>query len=408
MLNMPEKLKYQKLMKSIIQPRVFIVIFTCLIFVLVVIGHTLTVPIRGEISFGSNYATQDGSRYAKMAYKFHGYSENKACEIVEKKWTEWLGAEYILCAEPRNTSADEYYASRLLYPYVVSLLIPISGINSVVWVVILFFIILFVIQILLLNSFKLNSIAAILSIITLYSSKHFIDLSLSTAATDLFLSIFVLILFYALYGNLTSKNLAIVTVLISILSTINKQTQLFWITFSLVLIIQGVIYNLTYKKKFYLVAIIMIPTQITSLFITEKIWQSISVVQSNKLGLIFTEVTNFQDLARILINITVNDIATITTKDLSTFFIFFSYVALLYNFRKTPSTSNEYQLISMSAAYITSCLIACIVNVVVIGVGNLYLRMYLPFLSLSFICLALMFQKVLGPRNLKKFASGRN
>ena len=405
---MTKKLKYQKFINLIFKPRVFLVIFTCLIFVLVLIGHTLTVPIRGEISFGSNYATQDGSRYAKMAYKLHGYSENKSCEIVEKKWTEWLGAEYVLCTEPQNTLGDQYYASRLLYPYLVSLLIPISGINSVVWVVILFFIILFVIQMLLLNSFRLNSIAVILSIITLYSSKHFINLSLSTAATDLFLSIFVLVLFYALYRNLASNYLSIITVLISILSTINKQTQVFWITFSLVLIIQGMIYNLKYKKKYYLVAIIMMSTQIISLLITEKIWQSISVVQSNKLGLIFTEVSNLQDFARILINIIVNDIATIATKDLSTFFIFFSYVALLYNFRKTPLTSNEYQIISMSATYITSCLIACIINVVVIGVGNLYLRMYLPFLSLSFISLALIFQKVLNPRILEKFASSRN
>jgi hypothetical protein len=380
------KIKYSSLI-------IILISFSTL--VIVIFGYAVTAPIRGEIMFGANFMSNDGVHYAAKALEISGYSKQSACAETENLWSKWQGSEYDWCPSSGLYVPSTYYSSRLLYPLALAILIPIVGIYSVVWIPIIVLFIMFIYHVKFLLKLKLSVIASILSITTLLSSKHFIELSLSTALTDLILSVFVFFLFYYIFLDKSYKFLIVLTLLISILSTINKQSQVFWIAFSLVAIFLTHFTKIKLKRKINLVSIILISTQIFSLYATDQIWGSISTVRNTELGLIFTEIRDFDDLFIIIIELLKNDLATILTKNLGTLFIFLSYAFLICSILNKKIKSEEIDKIQYFGIFLTACLCACLINAIIIGLGNINLRMYLPFISCSLISVAYTFEKII-------------
>jgi hypothetical protein len=365
-----------------------------------VIGYSFTVPIRGEILFGYNFANnQDGQNYAIKALELRGLNLEQACNEVKMQWSVWRPFDTISmdCSSKYPSDIGNiYYSSRLLYPIINSILFTVAGFNSFIISVIIFFSLTYLFQIRFLLKLNSNFLAKTLAIFTLMSSDYYLNLSLSTAATDLILSLLVLVLFYYIYTDKSVKFLIFLTFCISSLSMLNKQNQIFWIVMALVFLFFSTFSSSAKKIILRIIALELIILNILSIYITEKVWHSISVVQNGKLGLLFDSDLQFKTLISKILNIIVNDTATIVTKNLPTLIIFFAlFTFIIFYFAKIFDSKNLNLNLELINIFIISTFLACIVNAMLVGVGNLGLRMYLPLIVISVVPLATLYELML-------------
>jgi hypothetical protein len=177
---------------------------------------------------------------------------------------------------------------------------------------------------------------------------------------------------------------------------LNKQNQIFWIVMALVFLFFSAFSSSAKKIILRIIALELIILNILSIYITEKVWHSISVVQNGKLGLLFDSDLQFKTLISKILNIIVNDTATIVTKNLPTLIIFFAlFTFIIFYFAKIFDSKNLNLNLELINIFIISTFLACIVNAMLVGVGNLGLRMYLPLIVISVVPLATLYELML-------------
>jgi|694.fasta_scaffold139501_1 hypothetical protein len=396
------KIQIEKLLKQLLRnsfsSRKFFLFFSYLVFFLVVLGYSLTVPLRGQISFGANYLSDDGVVYAKNALILSGMSELSACEIVQEKWQKLGNYNVEPCKkDQQNQLIEQFYKPRYIYPFLISVTAPFLGINSIFITSIILFFILFSLQIrisALLNSFnfRLN----LLSSIILLTNVYFIKLNLSSTGTDVILSLLIIFLFYGVITNISSINIILLSVILSIISTFNKQTQIFWIIFSLTVLISLIFQKTKAKKKLIISSFVILITQVISIVYTELNWESVKVARS--IGfyphLLSGSPTDFiSNTYTALSRIVINDTATILTKNFSNLITFISLPALyIFSRINLVFTSKEKENINLVLIFANATLVACVSNAYISGYGNSNLRFYLPFIVFSFFSVVLSLQ----------------
>jgi len=368
--------------------------------VLFIVGHTVTTPIRGEIAYGVNFASEDGMSYALRAFKLMGIDRNVSCEIVESKFNEWAKlddrANHQLCAPP-STSYDklradyiqtQLYGPRLAYPYLISKLYPLIGISSIFWIPIILFLLVLNLQFYLFRNYTKAYLIPFIALFSVLSSKHFILLSLSTAATDLIQSLLVIILLVAIHSKTKLHFLTVISFTVLIISTFNKQSQIFWFVFATVLLAFSNNFDQKIKNRLRTVSLLNIIGQPISYFFVEANWKSFS--GGREIGLF--PVLNVNNLSEIIFNylnifakVVISDLATITTKDASTLLIFISLLFLTYLFL----VKKRFQFINIDLSKLVilismATLFASFANALIIGHGHIFLRMYLSFLALGY------------------------
>lgn len=365
----------------------------------VVVGHSITMPIRGQIAFGTNFLSEDGTRYAITMLEMKGKNYDEACSMVEKKFSQLAKfiekPEYNVCYQSNDKVYSHLYGPRVVYPSLAALIYPLTGINSILWIPILIFSLIMVYQFRLAKYLNFSPPAILLSTFIALSSKHFIQLSLSTAATDLILSLLVFSLFFVLVHNLKNSILCITIIFIIILSTLNRQNQFFWIVFSLVLIVLTKILHLVQIRKLYLVSGLILLLQIPSIYITEHFWNSFSIAKQSQLFPVVNEPSNFLiNFTRIATKILITDGATIITKNLSTLVLFLTPV-VLFIFLNSSTNNFEKNKLDMKFMFVflSAVLSGCFANSMIQAVGNTYLRMYLPLMTVSAIPLMYLFDR---------------
>ena len=375
------KIQIEKLLRQLLRnsfsSRRFFLFFSYLVFFLVVLGYSLTVPLRGQISFGANYLSDDGVVYAKNALILSGMSELSACEIVQEKWQKLGNYNVEPCKKDRqNQLIEQLYKPRYIYPFLMSVTAPFLGINSIFVTSIILFLILFSLQIrisILLNSFnfRLNLLTSILSMLIIF-------------------------LFYGVITNISSLNIILLSVILSIISTFNKQTQIFWIIFSLTVLISLIFQKTEAKKKLIISSFVILITQVISIVYTELNWESVKVARS--IGfyphlLNGSPIDFISNTYTVFSRIIINDTATILTKNFSTMIAFISLPTLYIFSRINLSfTSKEKENISLVLIFANATLVACVSNAYISGYGNSNLRFYLPFIVFSFFSVILSLQ----------------
>ena len=370
------------------------ILFFLMVF-FVVFGHSITMPIRGQIAFGTNFLSEDGTRYAITMLEMKGKNYDEACSMVEKKFSQLAKLiekpEYNVCYPSNDEVYSHLYGPRVVYPSLAALVYPLTGINSILWIPILIFYLIMVYQFRLAKYLNFSPPAILLSTFIALSSKHFIQLSLSTAATDLILSLLVFTLFFVLVHKLRNSILFTTIILIIILSTFNRQNQFFWIFFSLTIIVL----HLVERRKLYLVSGLILLLQIPSIYITEHYWNSFSIAKQSQLFPVVNEPSNFLiNFTRIATKILITDGATIITKNLSTLVLFLTPVVLFIFLNSSTKNIKKNKLdIKFMFVFLSAVLSGCFANSMIQAVGNTYLRMYLPFMTVSTIPLMYLFDR---------------
>jgi len=376
-----------------------------LMVILVVFGHSVTMPIRGQIAFGTNFLSEDGTRYATTMLQMKGKNYYEACSMVERKFSQLAELiekpEYNVCYKADDEVYSHLYGPRLVYPLLAALIYPITGINSILWIPILIFCLIMFFQFRLAKYLNLSPPAILLSAFIALSSKHFIELSLSTATTDLILSLLIFALFYTLIHNLRNSILCIAIIFIIIASTFNRQNQFFWIFFSLTIIILAKILCLVERRKLYFVSGLILLLQIPSAYITEYYWNSFSIAKQSQLFPVANDPSNFFiDFTRIATKILITDGATIISKNLSTL-VFFLTPIVLFIFSNSATRNIEKSRIDTRFIFVflSAVLSGCFANSMIQAVGNTYLRMYLPFMTVSIIPLMYLLDRLIFKKN---------
>jgi hypothetical protein len=379
------------------------ILFFLMVFI-VVFGHSITMPIRGQIAFGTNFLSEDGTRYAITMLEMNGKNYDEACSMVEKKFSQLAKfiekPEYNVCYQPNDKVYSHLYGPRVVFPSLAALIYPLTGINSILWIPILIFFLIMVYQFRLAKYLNFSPPAILLSTFIALGSKHFIQLSLSTAATDLILSLLVFLLFFVLVHNLKNSILFITIIFIIILSTFNRQNQFFWIFFSLVIIVLTKILHLVERRKLYLASGLILLLQIPSIYITEHFWNSFSIAKQSQLFPVVNEPSNFLiNFTRIAAKILITDGATIITKNLSTLVLFLTPVVLFIFLNSSTNNFEKNKLnVKFMFVFLIAVLSGCFANSMIQAVGNTYLRMYLPFMTVStiplmYLCDRFIFKK---------------
>lgn len=374
------------------------ILFFLMVF-FVVFGHSITMPIRGQIAFGTNFLSEDGTRYAITMLEMKGKNYDEACSMVEKKFSQLAKLiekpEYNVCYQSNDEVYSHLYGPRVVYPSLAALVYPLTGINSILWIPILIFYLIMVYQFRLAKYLNFSPQAILLSTFIALSSKHFIQLSLSTAATDLILSLLVFTLFFVLVHKLRNSILFTTIIFIIILSTFNRQNQFFWIFFSLTIIVLTKILHLVERRKLYLVSGLILLLQIPSIYITEHYWNSFSIAKQSQLFPVVNEPSNFLiNFTRIATKILITDGATIITKSLSTLVLFLTPVVLFIFLNSSTKNIKKNKLdIKFMFVFLSAVLSGCFANSMIQAVGNTYLRMYLPFMTVSTIPLMYLFDR---------------
>jgi len=357
---------------------------------LVIFGHSVTAPIRGQIAFGTNFLSDDGTFYARTMLELVGKSNNESCLTVEKKFNELAKLiekpNYVLCDSP-NINHNALYGPRLIYPYLAAIIYPAVNINSILWIPILIFSLIVIFQYRLAKYLNLSPQAIFFGIIIALTSKYFVQLSLSTAATDLISAALVLFLFSILVRKFSNTKLIFWVVLLILVSTFNKQNQFFWIFFSLTLMILIKIFHFPNKNKLYLSSVVILILQIPSIYFVEYKWNSFSWAEQSKLFPVANEYDNLVlEYIKIAIKILISDSATILTKSLSTLFLFITPILLLiFSYLNRINLKDSISNIRFSIIFCGAVFAGCFANSMIQGFGHTNLRMYLPYITVTVI-----------------------
>ncbi len=401
-MKIPTKINFKFLASHKFQ-LFFVWLLLNLIILLVVIGYSVTKPVRNEIAFGVNFSSEDGINYTLRAFELMGQDKSVSCQNVQNKFNEWAEFEdrplHKICQQLTDSYSqkratyiqNQLYGPRLIYPYLISITYPLIGINSIVWIPIVIFFLVLNLQFFLFKGVTKHIFIPAFALLITLSSKHLLELSLSTASTDIIQALLVMILIVALCTKTPPPILALITLIVAVLSTFNKQSQVFWLIFAFILYLFSVKIGRAspeVQKRLRIVSLLNILLQPISFLIVENYWNSFS--GGKNIGIF--PVLNFDNSTNVLLhyfsilsNVLVNDVATIITKDTSTLLIFSAFFFAFYYFFFNGHLSQGLDPVLKTFVLVSfAVLLASVGNAIIIGHGNIYLRMYLSFLVLGF------------------------